>query len=75
MKCRSVSTSALFQAPALPDLQLNLLDGPSISSTSTTELKLETSVSGAELEGTFHLLSFVSIYILQRRQLEDTASL
>lgn len=58
LKYSSIPISALFQAPVLSDLQLKLLDGPSISSDSITELKLETSASGAELERTLHLLSF-----------------
>lgn len=51
-KCRSIPPST-FQASASPELQLELLDGSSISTDSITELKLETSECGAELEGTF----------------------
>lgn len=71
----SIFISALFQASALPNLHFELLNGPSISSDIITEFKLETSVSGADLKRTFHLLLFVITYILQRRQFEDTASL
>lgn len=49
LKCRSIPPSTLFQGSASPELQLELLDGSSVS----TELKLETSECGAELEGTF----------------------
>lgn len=53
LKRLSIPTSALLQASVSPELQLKLLDGSSISTDSITELKLETSERGAELEGTF----------------------
>lgn len=62
LKCRSIPISTLFQTPASPELQLELLDGSSISTDSITELKLETSERGAELEGTFIIFIIIISY-------------